>query len=352
MVENTHLDAGTSKVEYDQRGNVLATSNQKQIFDGTQVKYTYDGFNRPLTITFPFSDPISNVKYEYHNDPSSGNNFGKLMSQVDGSGGIKYEYDVQGEITKTCRTIYNPTGKSRHFVHNYTYDSWHRMLSLTYPDGELVNYKYDKGGNLESMYSNEAQYIKNIGYNEFNQRVIVEYGNGTINNYAYTPILNRLQNASALENGGTQMLDNQYKYDLIGNITEITNNASITSNNMGGQYSHAYKYDNYNRLVKGDGKWGGTDIGGGNDFYSDYHSEFSYGILHRIESKNQMHSKNNAVFADNTYDHTYKYDYSGTYNGSSFNVANGLSKISGTNEETFDSDPNGNVTKQLSPICP
>ena len=57
---------------------------------------------------------------------------------------------VWGEVTKETR-IYalpflpQPLALSTLFE----YDSWGRILNITYPDNEIVNYDYDLGGQLE-----------------------------------------------------------------------------------------------------------------------------------------------------------------------------------------------------------
>ncbi|MBC7884874.1 MAG: thrombospondin type 3 repeat-containing protein [Saprospiraceae bacterium] len=348
VVEYGHLDAGTSYFTYDARGNILERKNQKQAYDGTYVAYTYDALNRPVTITYPNSDQISNVKYLYHTD--TGDNLGKLKAQLDGSGAIAYEYGNMGEVIQTCRTVVDPTDVGvRKFVHTYEYDSWNRLKTMQYPDGEVLNYKYDVGGSLFTIYNAEGySYINNIHYNEFGQKTMVEFGNGTSNTYAYTPVLNRLDNAQAIASNSDNMLNNTYSYDLIGNITHIVNN-SVTSmfNNLGGWYSNDYKYDIYNRLSSSDGKWEGVDVGGVNDQNAEYITKMKYGDFHRINSKNQDHGKNGAPVFENTYSHTYNYTYDGNYNGNGFNVVNALNSITapdGSTLENFAYDPNGNVT--------
>ncbi len=69
----------------------------------------------------------------------------------------------------------------------YQYDalngnSWNRMQKITYPDGEVVSYGYDGGGNLLSMSGTKnnatTNYIRKIHYNEQGKRDYIKYGNG------------------------------------------------------------------------------------------------------------------------------------------------------------------------------
>jgi YD repeat-containing protein len=69
------------------------------------------------------------------------------------------------------------------------YDTWNRVKKITYPDGEEVKYTYNKAGNLFKMNSVKDGFsrdiIKNLGYDKFEQRVYLQYGNGTETTYEY-----------------------------------------------------------------------------------------------------------------------------------------------------------------------
>ena len=43
----------------------------------------------------------------------------------------------------------------RTYVYGATYDSWNRVQTMTYPDGEVVTYHYNAAGQVESMTSNK-----------------------------------------------------------------------------------------------------------------------------------------------------------------------------------------------------
>ena len=68
------------------------------------------------------------------------------------------------------------------FKMSFEYDSWNRMQKITYPDGEVVTYGYDGGGNLLSMSGTKnnatTNYIRKIHYNEQGKRSLIVYGNG------------------------------------------------------------------------------------------------------------------------------------------------------------------------------
>nr|WP_257880336.1 RHS repeat domain-containing protein [Prevotella histicola] len=43
----------------------------------------------------------------------------------------------------------------RTYVYGATYDSWNRVQTMTYPDGEVVTYHYNAAGQVESLTSNK-----------------------------------------------------------------------------------------------------------------------------------------------------------------------------------------------------
>ena len=177
---------------------------------------------------------------------------------------------------------------------NFEYDSWNRIQSMTYPDGEAVHYQYNHGGDLFSIYGEYSRripitpsqdstwtgpkyqpddmgrdipsgnqlytdttftfrYIDSIRYDKYGLRTQVRYGNGTLAEYEYDS-LRRLSGLQARTSSGYLMQNISYTYDNVGNITEIANVASQTSG-MGGPYDAQYTYDNLYRLSSATGSW-------------------------------------------------------------------------------------------------
>ena len=63
------------------------------------------------------------------------------------------------------------------------------MEGVTYPDGEVVAYGYDAGGQVTSVtehhYGHDYLFVTDIGYDEFGQRTYIRYGNGVRTDYEY-----------------------------------------------------------------------------------------------------------------------------------------------------------------------
>ena len=151
----------------------------------------------------------------------------------------------------------------RTYVYGATYDSWNRVQTMTYPDGEVVTYHYNAAGQVERLTSNkqgrQSVIVDRIGYDKEGHTVYTKLGNGTETTYTYDKQRERLQVMNLTADGQTVM-ENRYQYDAVDNILGITNAANPTSltklnkAKLGGRSSHTYEYDELNRLVHASGK--------------------------------------------------------------------------------------------------
>ena len=70
----------------------------------------------------------------------------------------------------------------RTYVYGATYDSWNRVQTMTYPDGEVVTYHYNAAGQVESLTSNkqgrQSVIVDRIGYDKEGHTVYTKLGNG------------------------------------------------------------------------------------------------------------------------------------------------------------------------------
>jgi RHS repeat-associated protein len=309
-VENT--DFGTTRFEYDNASNLikLRTANLSGSLSSGFIEYQYD-INRISNIIFPTvsgNENISNVTYGYGN---SGNNTGKLIFQEDATGEQYFHYGNMGELTRIRRTIVAPNMPDKSFGTQFTYDSWNRLTSMVYPDNEELSYQYDNGGNLikitGTVYNGDYDYVKRVDYDYYEQKTYIEYGNGTKNQYSYTPTLRRLDVLNVLNNNNSQLINNTYSYDKVGNITGLRNGASVSDNGLLGEFRHVYSYDILNRLSSASGQFFGQENVPSNDFSSDYNLNMTYNNTHDIIVKEQSHNKNGAVYQPNTYNSNYHY---------------------------------------------
>jgi len=259
-----HPDAGETDMTYDAAGNLLTKLTaelRKSISDKGYISYTYD-FERLHEVLYP-ENLFNRVTYTYGKAGDKYNRAGRLALVEDASGGEAYYYGRQGEVTKTIRTVMASVADIRTYVYGATYDSWNRVQTMTYPDGEVVTYHYNAAGQVESLTSNkqgrQSVIVDRIGYDKEGHTVYTKLGNGTETTYTYDKQRERLQVMNLTADGQTVM-ENRYQYDAVDNILGITNAANPTSltklnkAKLGGRSSHTYEYDELNRLIHASGK--------------------------------------------------------------------------------------------------
>ena len=249
---------------YDAAGNLLTKLTaelRKSISDKGYISYTYD-FERLHEVLYP-ENLFNRVTYTYGKTGDKYNRAGRLALVEDASGGEAYYYGRQGEVTKIVRTVMASVADIRTYVYGATYDSWNRVQTMTYPDGEVVTYHYNAAGQVERLTSNkqgrQSVIVDRIGYDKEGHTVYTKLGNGTETTYTYDKQRERLQVMNLTADGQTVM-ENRYQYDAVDNILGITNAANPTSltklnkAKLGGRSSHTYEYDELNRLIHANGK--------------------------------------------------------------------------------------------------
>ncbi len=341
-----HPDNGFTSYVYDKAGNLIQVQTANLASTNQFINYAYN-YNRLSSVTFPpiaGSSNISNVCYLY-GAPGSGNNTGRLVELSDATGTRTFDYGMMGEVVAESRVLVAPTPllPTRSFTTLFAYDSWSRLLSQQYPDGEIVSFMYDKGGNLNkitgTLFGSPYDYLARVDYDHFEQRRYVSYGNNTETIYDYSPGLRQLQTLTVKTANQLEMVNNTYQYDKIGNITSQTNTAGFNnSNGMGGSIINNYQYDVLNRLIRASGSFVGDRISQpplGNDFNAVYNLEMTYSNTGRIETKHQSHELNGDIVTSNSYQHSYSY-LSGTHR-----VDQIIDKNLET--ETYTYDLNGNL---------
>ena len=327
-----HPDKGITTKKYDPAGNLIALTTANLAENHQSIIYEYN-FNQLMKIKFPEiegQENISNVSYKY-GGPNDGLNAGRVIYQKDASGEQYFEYGNMGELKLIDRIINIPgMDNNMKFKTFFEYDSWNRIQNIIYPDGEKVSYIYDLGGNLKSV-RGDYIYLDNISYDEYEQRVSVKYGNGTVTSYHYLPTRRLLNKMNVNSNAG-ELLSLEYRYDKAGNIITINNNAD-TTNDITGIYNFNYSYDKLNRLVKSEGSFEPNYEAP----KSTYSTKLTYNTTFGIINKTQSHIHENTTVLANTYDNHYTY-YDHTHKIKEINSQQGR------HSQSFLYDANGNLT--------
>ena len=327
--KRVHPSAGQTTWQYDQASNMT----KQTMSSGEYVDYNYN-YNQ-----------LSNVKYShrYWNDvwyeyggANNGNQTGRLVKQQDATGVQEFEYGNMGELIMNSHSYVVPnSSQAFSLTTRWEYDSWNRVKQIFYPDDEKVTYNYNLGGLLQHVEGdkngNHTTYIKNIEYDEFEQRTAVFNGNNTSTHYDYDPVMRRMTNLTTVNPNGS-LLQNEYAYDAVGNIKSIDN---VGMN----PYHQEYNYDDTYQLVNARGNW--SDI---NNNMADYRLKMTYSPSGKIENKNLRGDK---IDQSGTYtlDHNtdYSYDIINPYAvRNTYDSYNGLSN-------DFDWDVKGNMIMHDAP---
>ena len=334
-VERRHPDAGTTTFKYDLAGNLIELVTANLAKEGLAILYSYD-FERLTEITYP-QNIENNVKYTYGEPGASDNRAGRIVLQEDASGAQEFFYGPLGEVVKNIRTVVIPQHDEQTFVTEWEYDTWNRLLSMTYADGEKVTYAYNQGGLLRSMSGKKKNasyaYVDQLGYDKFEQRVFLAYGNGTKMTYTYENDRRRIANMTASTAAKRLFMDNTYTYDKVNNVLTLENKAPIPSANlMGGASQYSFEYDDLHRLVGAQGNFQGA-----NDAHT-YTMALSYNTVGGIIQKSQHHERKGNVQKKTTYDAAYA--YSDTQPHAPVHIG----------EQTYTYDANGNQTGWTSDV--
>ena len=300
-----HPDAGEVTCTYDAAGNLLTKLTaelKKRISADAPITYTYD-YERLSEVLYP-KNLFNRVTYTYGKPGEKYNRAGRLVLVEDASGGEAYYYGNQGEVVKTVRSVMVSTADVRTYVYGATYDSWNRVRTMTYPDGEVVTYAYNAAGQITSVKSNkqgkEETIVEKVGYDKDGHTVYTKLGNGTETTYTYDKRRERLQEMN-LTAAGTSIMHNKYQYDAVDNILGITNAVDPTRGNtngdkkLGGAFKHSYAYDDLNRLVYASGK----------AKQASYSMQMTFGRMSEPLTKVQ---KVDSTKTAQSYDFTYKYE--------------------------------------------
>ena len=373
LLSRTHPDAGTDTYIYDGAGNMTKHATQLLSDSNKTIDYHYT-YNRLDSIVYPYKKQ-NNVRYTYGDSTAGNNQRGKIALMEDASGFRAYKYGRMGEVKEEHRTFVLPNESNQYsFTTKFTYDSWNRVQTITYPDGEIVYYKYNTGGMLRQVYGRRSfttgndsivpgpggpafprqdeyddptadndngldttgmgdratyhnyyyYYIDSIRYNEFEMKSRQRYGNGTHTHYTYD-ILQRLSHLTAYNSANAAMQDITYTYDKASNITQISNTAGVV-NTLGGAYSYTYTYDSLYRLTSSYGSVGSVKP------LANYTLNMQYETDGRITQKNQSGKTrlNGTV-------HTFNDSKSYTYNTSQPHT------VQTVGSTTYQWDANGNM---------
>jgi RHS repeat-associated protein len=226
-------DTGTTHFIFDGANKQISKTDA----NGIASTYTYDDEYRLTAISYP--DASEDVTYTY-DQGSHGR--GRLTGMSDVSGTYVYCWDEGGNLISEEKTING-------IVYNtgYAYDAAGLLTEMTYPDGTVVSYERNAVGNVSrvSVVHDTTTTIlaDGIEYLPFGPVNAMNLGNGIAVNRSFDLLYRMNGNISY----GVE--DKSYNLDLLGNVTEVTDNLDSNRNLY-------FNYDDLYRLADATGTYG------------------------------------------------------------------------------------------------
>lgn len=331
-------DAGQVETVYDAASNVTRKITSNLRASSQAIAYDYD-FTRLVAIHYP-NFPDNDVAYQYGSAAQlgqPGNVVGRIVQVTDASGSEVRAYDQLGQMVVETKTVASHTQGNcdncpEIWTTHYLYDTWGRLQQMTYPDSEVLTYAYDSGGLVRSAtgvkLGSTTPYVQRLEYDEFGQRAFLRVGNGAETSYAYNPLNRRLARLTA---GDFQ--DLHYSYDLVGNITTLSNQVPIPApKDFGGPVDQTFAYDGLYRLTQATGEWRFNS-----NKRQDYALSLAYDTIHNITRKTQSDDVttpggSKVPQKQTTYDFAYAY------------AGHGPHQPTTIGDHAFSYDANGNQT--------
>jgi YD repeat-containing protein len=277
LTTETNPETGTTIYGRDAAGNMTS----KQVGTSGTTSYTYDGQNRLTSVVYPGDTPSVTNTYNKTN---------RLLSSNSLVANRTYAYDANNNLSSEALAI---DGKS--YAVGYAYNGNDQLSAMAYPNsGSAIYYAPDVLGRPTQV----SGYVTGITYWQSGQINQINYANGTVTKYDQN---SRLWPSSfSTQKSGTNLNNNSYTYDGVGNLKTVTDYADSS-------YNRYLDYDGINRLTTSYGSWGAGSI--------------SYNGVGNITSQ---------VFGGSSL--SYVYDGS-----------NRLSSVSGTKTANYGYDANGNI---------
>lgn len=293
VVKRTDASGHTLRYQYDKERNLSSLINE----NGETYKFEYDGCERLIKET-GFDGRTQNYQY---------NKAGYLIKHIDAGAVItEFDRDALGQmLTKTSMDVSKELSQERS---RYRYDTAGRLIE-TYNQHQLLNFTYDRLGNLEKEHHSDIRDNKRISATNAD----IHYGN----------LWPNIRNSITLPDG--QQIEYLYSHDRQQQLEKIKFNGNtitkiqrdVIGREVGrdqGAVTTQTEYDPMGRLLK----------------QQAFNKNNKHDLIHREYGYDDFGNLNQ--FKDGQHETRYVYD-----------LLNRIEKTEGEFEENFNFDPAGNI---------
>lgn len=252
---------GTWTYTYDDGGNVIEMTDP----NGVTVTYTYDDLNRLLTED---ADDAAGVEVDYDYDTGT-NGLGKLAYVTKGDVETEFDYNARGDLDSKILTI----DAASFGATSYDYDYLGRILTTTYPNGEVSTTTYNSQGLPETLEFDSIDVVTDVDYNENDQPTAITYGNGVTTTNTYDVAQRYWLTDRETTNGTDALQDLTYTFDNVGNITQVVDASDLKT-----ALTATYGYNDFHQLTS-------ASTTGSVSPYSDYSNTYVYNALGNMTSQ-------------------------------------------------------------------
>ena len=230
----------TYQLDYHPNGLI----RQETGFDGQRTAYAYD-LNGNLLEKTEYGDDGSQLITRYQRDHA-----GRLVRKtLPDSNVVDYAYDRQGNLLSVedghWALAYEYDRQNRLTAEHqgwgtlrYGYDACGQLKNLCLPDNNRVTFNHDKGGHLATVQLNGDVLTSHL----FNSGREHQRQQGQLLSHYHYDDQHRLH-AHAVTQQQNHLYQRQYDYDKAGNLTRLLDTR---------KGEHLYRYDPLNRLTRAD----------------------------------------------------------------------------------------------------
>jgi len=285
VISETTQETGTTEYFDNDNGQIAIQVDAK----GQKISLEYDALGRVINKKVyndkSDSEPRETITYEY-DSTSVDNGKGALTGIVTDEVTYTFSYDNHGQIKEERVAIDTDGNGQETYISQYTYDAAGRPDTVIYPDGAIVRYTYDEGGDLYKVAlkdTGEAEFTTYATYEDYT--ALGEIGKVTYNpnqvesNYRYDEIgriktsrttkaaqtyfdfsyiWNKADKLLAITDNANKGLNQNFGYDIVGRLTSASGDTyedlsygydpagNITQRN---QTTYGYKPDKQHQLA-------------------------------------------------------------------------------------------------------